>query len=88
MNERRIGEFIKTARKNTGKTQLQIAQQAGISRNYLSDLENDRYYPSLKILFKLDSILNLDLGSISKKDVNTLEIKKPPHSKSGKGEWD
>ncbi len=64
--ERQIGNIIRVKRKNMKFTQLQVAKEADISRNYLCDIENGRYMPSVKVLIKLANILKLDLNSICK----------------------
>jgi len=45
-----IGSNIKKIRKEKKLTQQQLAKEIGISRSYLSDVENNRYNPSSKTL--------------------------------------
>lgn len=61
-NKKRIGEVIKEKRTQTSKTQLQVSKDTGISRSYLSDVENGRYMPSVETLIKLASYLEIDLN--------------------------
>lgn len=61
-----IGESIKRARLSKTLTQLQVSKDAGISRNYLSDIENGRYMPSVETLLTLAKYLDLDLNLVSK----------------------
>lgn len=65
-NENQIGNIIKESRKNKKFTQLEVATKADISRNYLCDIENNRYMPSVKVLINLAKILQFDLNSICK----------------------
>jgi transcriptional regulator with XRE-family HTH domain len=63
-NEKCIGSVIKEKRKKKNLTQKELAEKANISRNYLSDMENGRYMPSVKTLAILASILGFDLNII------------------------
>ena len=57
-----IEYVLKSAREKSGKTQQQIADEANVSRAYYADVERGRYTPSLKLLSRLGSILNIDLN--------------------------
>lgn len=56
-----IGENIRLNREKSGMTQEQLAQKAEVTRNYISDLENNRYIPSVKTLTKIAKVLNMNL---------------------------
>lgn len=45
-----IGKKIKELRKSKDLTQEEFSEIVGVSRSYLSDIENDRYSPSLDTL--------------------------------------
>ena len=45
-----IGKAIKDKRVKVKKTQTQVSEDTGISRSYLSDMENGRYMPSVETL--------------------------------------
>lgn len=45
-----IGDNIKKIRKEKKLTQQELAKKIGISRSYLSDVENNRYNPSSKTI--------------------------------------
>jgi len=62
MSKNIIGEAIKKQRIKKEKTQLEVAKSTGISRSYLSDIENGRYTPSINTLVKLATYLNMDLN--------------------------
>lgn len=55
-----IGGNIKKFRKELNLTQSELAKKSNISRTYLSDVENDRYNPSLDTLKDIASALSLD----------------------------
>ncbi|HLR23286.1 MAG TPA: helix-turn-helix domain-containing protein [Pseudogracilibacillus sp.] len=76
-----IGENIRKVRKEKKLTQEKLSKKMGISRSYLSDVENDRYNPSSKTLNmfadKLDvSMLYLTTGKKSIEDLTDEEIGK------------
>ena len=59
-----IGERIKTLRKESKLTQVELAKKSNISRSYLTDIENDRYNPSLETLKAIANSLNVNLSDI------------------------
>ena len=59
MTGNKIGAMIREGRFKRGLKQLELARILGISRTYLSDLENDRYFPSGKLLFKISKELGI-----------------------------
>lgn len=71
----KINEVLKEARKHTGKTQQQIANEAGVVRSYYADIERGRYTPSLKLLSRLGTILHIDLNFLKQNDGNTNEMR-------------
>ena len=60
-----LGENIKLYRKKQKLTQVDLANKAGISRTYLSDLENGRYMPSIETISNIAKILNIDLNFLT-----------------------
>lgn len=66
-----IGQAIKDTRKKLNLTQTELSEAIKISRNYISDLENGRYMPSVNTLFKLASFLELNLNFFIQNDGNT-----------------
>ncbi|MGX7593665.1 helix-turn-helix domain-containing protein [Planococcus plakortidis] len=54
-----IGSNIKAIRKERKLKQGELAKSMGISRSYLSDIENDRKNPSIKTLESLAEKLNV-----------------------------
>lgn len=70
-----IGDNIKKIRKEKKITQRQLAEEMGISRSYLSDLENNRYNPSSKTLEALAEKLNVSMLYLTtgKKTLNDLD---------------
>lgn len=54
-----IGENLKLIRKQKKQSQTLFAKSLGISRTYLSDLENDRKSPSIETVTKIAEKLNI-----------------------------
>jgi transcriptional regulator with XRE-family HTH domain len=57
----RLGKRIKEIRQAKGKSQLDLALDANVNRNYLSDLENGRRNPSILILYRLADALEVEI---------------------------
>lgn len=58
---KKIGKRIVNFREERGLTAEQLAFQNAISKGYLSQLENGKYLPSLKMLEKIAKALNVPL---------------------------
>jgi transcriptional regulator with XRE-family HTH domain len=65
-NKEIIGETIRRARKDRKLTQTVVAYQVGITRNYLSDIENGRYAPSSEKLISIAKVLDINLDLLSR----------------------
>jgi len=79
-----IGERIKRFRKQKGLTQTKLAENAGISRSYLADMEANRYNPSLKTLIEVAKALGIAVTcllevTIPETSSNAVEPIKPSH---------
>lgn len=55
-----IGEKVRSERLNKSIKQKELAEMAGISNTYLSDIEVGRTTPSIKTLMKLAEALEVD----------------------------
>ncbi|MEK3947313.1 helix-turn-helix transcriptional regulator [Paenibacillus sp. FSL H7-0703] len=64
MDKRLIAAAIKEKRKEMKKRQNEVAVETGLSRNYISDIENGRYMPSVGTLVKIASCLEIDLNTL------------------------
>ena len=60
MLQNKIAEY----RKNKEITQQELADAVGITRPYLSDIENCKYEPGGSLIFKIAYFLELDVGVI------------------------
>jgi len=59
-----IGKRIQELRKRQGLSQEQIAEKAEISSNYLSRIECGKENPTLDMLIKLASALNVEIWAM------------------------
>lgn len=63
----RIGLRISELRKLKGLTMEKLAYEMGISKGYLSDVENGNKIPSVEMLERIAKELNVDIVDIFKK---------------------
>lgn len=59
-----IGKRIKYLRESKGWTQERLAEEAGVSKSFISDVENDRRNPSAAKLLDIASVLGASLDFI------------------------
>lgn len=61
---KKIGKKISEYRRRRGLTSERLAYENGISKGYLSDVENGKRLPSLKLLEKIAKALNIELRDL------------------------
>lgn len=61
----KIGVTIKKLRKEKKITQIDFAKQCGISQTYLSQLENDERNPTVDVLERISSVLEIPYPVLS-----------------------
>jgi transcriptional regulator with XRE-family HTH domain len=61
---RRFGRNVKSMRKAAGFTQDAFADLAGLTRSYMSDIENARRNPTLMVVAKIAKALNVSPSSL------------------------
>lgn len=66
-----FGTQLKKYRKDADLTQQGLAKESGISRTYLSDVENNRYNPSVDFIKKVSNALSIKLD-LDHEDKGTL----------------
>ncbi|WFF72970.1 helix-turn-helix transcriptional regulator [Proteiniclasticum sp. QWL-01] len=59
-----IGANIKSIRQHKNISQRKLAERAGISNTYLSDIEVGRTNPSLKTLEKIAAALEMEIKEL------------------------
>ncbi|AIQ29320.1 iduronate sulfatase [Paenibacillus sp. FSL P4-0081] len=70
LDKKALGATIKKLRKEKKLKQIEVSTITNLSRNYISDIENGRYSPSLDAILKLAVCVGLDLNTL-KNDGNT-----------------
>ena len=60
-NKKLLGKRIKEIRKHKGYTQEQLSEMIEIETSSLSGIESGRFFPSLHVLDKMATILEIEL---------------------------
>ena len=66
----KFGEKLRNARIRIDMTQEAVAKQIGVSRQSLSNWENDRTYPDLASVLKLSDLYGLSLDDLLREDMD------------------
>ena len=61
-----LGKRIRFLRKEKKWSQLDLALESNVNRNYISDLEKGRRNPTILVLNKIAIALNTDLSNLFK----------------------
>jgi transcriptional regulator with XRE-family HTH domain len=73
-----LGERIKAIRQSLEWTQDRLAQEASISKSFLSEIENNKVSVSGENLLKIANVLNVSLDYLMKGESSASEIKPKP----------
>ncbi len=73
VESRDIGQKLREARQNSKLTQEKIAEQLQVSRQTVSNWENNKSYPDIISLIKLGDIYNISLDMLLKGDDSMLK---------------
>lgn len=57
----KLNEIIRNARKKTGITQRQLADEVGVTKNSITRIETGWIYPKMKTFLKICEVLKLEL---------------------------
>ena len=68
-----IGEKLKKARLDQGMTQENLAEQLGVSRQTISNWENNRSFPDIVSILKLSDIYTISLDELLKGDDKVMK---------------
>lgn len=68
-----IGERLKNARSEHGLSQEQVAEELGVSRQSISNWENNRSYPDIVSVIKLSDLYSISLDELLKEDKKMIE---------------
>jgi ribosome-binding protein aMBF1 (putative translation factor) len=73
-----VGEAIRRSRQEHGWTQAFLAEQAGLSPNYIARLERGELGPSLFVANRICGALTIELESLVTPAAGGAQTKKPP----------
>ncbi|WP_425622500.1 helix-turn-helix domain-containing protein [Brevibacillus borstelensis] len=73
LDRKALGLVIKKRRKEKNIKQSQVSSATKLSRNYISDIENGRYVPSVEALTKIAVCLDLDLNVLKMTEIQVNE---------------
>ena len=68
-----IGTKLKSARKKCGLTQEKAAEVVGVSRQTISNWENEKSYPDIVSVIRLSSLYSVSLDELLKGDEDMIE---------------
>ena len=68
-----IGSRLKKARTDMGLTQEKVAAEIGVSRQRVSNWENNRAYPDIVSVIKLSDLYSVSLDELLKEDKKMIE---------------
>jgi transcriptional regulator with XRE-family HTH domain len=72
IDRKKLGNIIRSKRREKNLTQVSVSRITGLSRNYISDIENGRYMPSINSLSKIAICLNLDLNVLKMTEIQVF----------------
>ncbi len=67
-----IGSRLKNARNEMGLTQEKVAEELGVSRQSISNWENNRSYPDIISVIKMSDLYSISLDELLKEDKNMI----------------
>jgi transcriptional regulator with XRE-family HTH domain len=73
LDKKTLGMLIKKRRKEKKLKQIQVSSATNLSRNYISDIENGRYMPSVEALSKIAICLDMDLNVLKMTEIQVIE---------------
>lgn len=74
MDKKTLGKLIQKTRKEKKLRQYELSASTGLSRNYISDIENGRYMPSVESLAKIATCLDFDLNVLRMTEIQDNEM--------------
>lgn len=74
MNNALFGHRLRTYRKEKGLTIEKLAEQVGLSPNYLGDVERGKKLPSMATFIRLVNVLDISADELLKDEVNRARL--------------
>lgn len=72
LDKKALGRTIKKTRAEKKLKQVDVSAVTGLSRNYISDIENGRYMPSVEALSRLAACLDMDLNLLKMTEIQVV----------------
>lgn len=72
LDKKALGRAIKKTRTEKKLKQVDVSAVTGLSRNYISDIENGRYMPSVEALSRLAACLDMDLNLLKMTEIQVV----------------
>lgn len=69
LDKKTVGNIVRNQRKAKELKQMEVSFITKLSRNYISDIENGRYMPSVDTLVKLSLALDIDLNRFKRTEI-------------------
>ncbi len=66
----RFGEKLYTLRKQQNLTQAQLAQQTGIGRSYIGDLESGKKKPGAELVLKIADFFGVPVETLMRDELD------------------
>ena len=66
MKEVNFGEYLRSIRKSKNLSIVKLAEISGVSNPYISQLENNKFTPSIEIMLKLAKALDVSMLELLK----------------------
>lgn len=73
IDKKALGAAIKHQRNAKRMKQRDVSAKTDLSRNYISDIENGRYIPSIEAISKLAACLEMDLNLLKMTEIQVLK---------------
>ncbi|HEX4016056.1 MAG TPA: XRE family transcriptional regulator [Frankiaceae bacterium] len=77
-----LGDILRAARLDSGKTQRQVAAEAGVSAGLIGQFETGRTQPSVATLLAVARVLQLSLDELFADGENAVPLPATPESKT------
>lgn len=69
--EKRLGANVRRVRRAMDKSQEALADEAGLHRTYISDIERGVRNPTIKVIEKIAGVLKVSAASLLEEPANT-----------------
>lgn len=75
MPHKHISSFIRSYRQANSESLQSLANRSGVSRSMISQIESDKTSPTIAILYKLATAMNIKIGDLVEQPTSSRKIK-------------